>query len=178
MNLYQFDPETGRYLGIKEAVKDEFQSQVKGSPCYKGQANCVWESPNFAEGFTPYYIDGEWVNKPNPTSEEIAEKEISDAKAERAEAVSKIVVEVDGMLFDGDEKAQERMNRATVTAREMNDLAVKSGTETDSLAYLDYETTWILADNTVKTVKINQLARAKKLAGDMQTSLWPIPYTG
>ena len=38
-----------------------------------------------------------------PTEEEIAAAELKKAKAERAEYVSKIVVEVDGMMFDGDE---------------------------------------------------------------------------
>lgn len=108
----------------------------------------------------------EWsVEKiPEPTEEEKAAVELAEAKSERAEAVSKIVVEVDGMQFDGDETAQDRMGR-TVAA------AVALGVDLDTTTQ-----TWVLADNTVATPTIRQLANALKLAGEKQTEVWTTPY--
>lgn len=102
--------------------------------------------------------------QPDPTPEEIAEKELEQAKAERAEAVSKIIVEVDGMKFDGDETAQTRMGRTISAAMA---LGVDLNTE---------KRTWVLADNTVAKPTIAQLAKALELAGNEQTRLWTVPY--
>lgn len=99
-------------------------------------------------------------NKP----ENVAARAFQAAKAERASAVASITVEVDGMVFDGDEKAQERMAR-TVTA------ATATG------ASMDDTTTWVLNDNTVAQVTVRQLATALRKAGEAQTALWVIPYT-
>lgn len=109
---------------------------------------------------------GEWyevVALPEPTAEDIAAAKLEQAKAERAEAVAAITVEVDGMVFDGDETAQERMAR-TVTA------ATATG------ASMDDTTTWVLHDNAVAQVSIRQLATALRLAGEAQTALWTVPY--
>lgn len=99
-----------------------------------------------------------------PTQEELEAQELVQAKSERAEAVSKIIVEVDGMKFDGDETAQTRMGR-TIAA------AVALGVDIDT-----YTQTWVLADNTVANPTIKQLAEALKLAGEEQTKLWTVPY--
>ena len=104
-----------------------------------------------------YYLESEL---PDPTPEELLEQ----AKEERAEAVSKIIVEVNGMKFDGDETAQTRMGR-TIAA------AVALGVDINT-----YTQTWVLADNTVATPTIKQLAEALKLAGEEQTKLWTVPY--
>lgn len=96
---------------------------------------------------------------PEPTPEELEAQALAEAKAERAEAVSKIIVEVDGMKFDGDETAQTRMGR-TIAA------AVALGVDINT-----YTQTWVLADNTVATPTIKQLAQALKLAGKEQTPL-------
>lgn len=101
---------------------------------------------------------------PEPTEEEKAVAALEQAKAERAEAVSKITVEVDGMTFDGDEEAQTRIGR-TVAA------AVALGVDLDT-----YTQTWVLADNTIAQPTIKQLAQALKLAGEAQTALWTVPY--
>jgi hypothetical protein len=89
-----------------------------------------------------------------------AKAQLAASKAERAEAVAAITVEVDGMIFDGDEKAQERMARAVNMA--------------DSL---DEETEWVLHDSTVAIVTAAQLRRACRAAGKTQTELWVKPYT-
>lgn len=79
-------------------------------------------------------------------------------KSQRAEAVSQITVTIDGgMVFDGDERSQERMARA-ITA-----LAA------------DETTLWVLADNTAVTVTREQLRAALRAAGQTQTELWVMP---
>ena len=98
-----------------------------------------------------------------PTIEELAEQNLLQAKYERSQAVSQITVEVDGMLFDGDEKSQERMAR-TITA------ATATG------ASMDETTTWVLHDNTIAHPTIKQLALALRKAGEAQTALWTKPY--
>ena len=70
MNIYKFDPETGRYLETKEAEVDTWRSQIKGSTSYKVEPNATFLVPDFQEGYTPYMRVGEWVNMPNTTLEE------------------------------------------------------------------------------------------------------------
>ena len=107
--------------------------------------------------------EGALLEAPAKTNEELAAEELAQAKAERATAVSRITVTIDGMTFDGDETSQERMSR-TITA------AVATGED------MSATTTWVLADNTVAQVSIKQLARALRAAGEAQTSLWTVPY--
>ena len=102
---------------------------------------------------------------PEPTEEEKQAIALQQAKYERAEAVSKIIVEVDGMKFDGDEEAQTRIGRTVAGA-------IALGVDINT-----YTQTWVLADNTIATPTIKQLATALKLAGEKQTELWIIPYT-
>ena len=106
--------------------------------------------------------DGQWYvagYAPVKPQKLIEAEALAQAKAERAAAVAAITVEVDGMVFDGDEKAQERMSRAVVLADSM-----------------DETTEWVLHDNTVAIVTADQLRRACKLAGKAQTELWTVPY--
>lgn len=107
--------------------------------------------------------EGAMLEKPEKPAEVVAEEELAQAKAERAAAVAAITVTVDGMVFDGDEVAQERMAR-TVTA------ATATG------ASMDDTTVWVLHDNTVATPTIRQLATALRMAGEAQTALWTVPY--
>lgn len=100
------------------------------------------------------------VAVPEPTPEERAKAELALAKDERARAVAALAVEVDGMVFDGDEKAQERMARAVLMA--------ESPEET---------TEWVLADSSVAVVTAAQLRRACRAAGKAMGALWVVPYT-
>lgn len=92
------------------------------------------------------------------------EEKLIEAKTERAEVVSKIVVDVDGMKFDGDEVSQSRMTRAVL-------LAVAFGKDMDTTT-----TKWVLADDMVAYPTIRQLAQALMLAGEEQTRVWDEPY--
>lgn len=97
---------------------------------------------------------------PEPTEEEKAAQALEEAKRYRAAQVAAITVEVDGMVFDGDEPAQNRMARA-ITA------ADASGLDT---------TEWVLADNTVATVTKAQLQEALTKAMQAMAALWVVPY--
>lgn len=95
------------------------------------------------------------------TPEEQEAQNLAIAKRERAAKVAAITVEVDGMVFDGDESAQSRMARA-ITAAET------AGLES---------TVWVLADNTVATVTKVQLQQALAKAMIAMSELWTYPYT-
>lgn len=124
------------------------------------QGDCYIEEIDALDGKRRFQIRA----IPEPTPEEIEAQNLAKAKSERAEAVSKIIVEVDGMKFDGDETAQTRMGR-TIS------VAIALGVDLDT-----EKRTWVLADNTIAEPTIAQLAQALKLAGDEQTKLWTIPY--
>lgn len=109
------------------------------------------------------YENGSFIIEQFLSEDEIIAKFLVQAKAERAAAVSAITVTVDGLVFDGDETAQDRMAR-TITA------ATATG------ASMTDTTTWVLHDNTVAQVSIQQLATALRLAGEAQTALWTVPY--
>lgn len=97
---------------------------------------------------------------PEPTPEEIAAQELEEAKRLRAQQVATIKVEVDGMIFDGDETSQSRMARA---------LEVASITGMQS-------TVWVLADNTVAEVTVAQMQQALSKAMLEMGELWTVPY--
>lgn len=97
---------------------------------------------------------------PEPTPEEIAAQELEEAKRLRAQQVAAIKVEVDGMIFDGDETSQSRMARA---------LEVASITGMQS-------TVWVLADNTVAEVTVAQMQQALSKAMLEMGELWTVPY--
>lgn len=102
--------------------------------------------------------DGASLTEPEPTAEEVAAQELAQAKAERADAVSKIIVTVDGMAFDGDEESQQRVARSII-------------------ALEDGETMpWVLYDNTIAEVTKEQLKQVLRLAGQKQSELWVVPY--
>ena len=105
---------------------------------------------------------GGWYRKgtaPKFSDEEVAMKQLLTAKAEREDYVKRIVVEVDGMKFDGDEVSQDRMARSIIAL----DLGEK--------------VQWVLADNTIKMVSRAQLREALRKAGTAQTAIWSKPYT-
>lgn len=81
MKLYEFDPETGKYLGSHEAEVDEWQTKIKGETCYVGEANTVWEAPPEQEGCTAYLMNGEWELRPNPTLDELKAAKHNEAGA-------------------------------------------------------------------------------------------------
>lgn len=105
----------------------------------------------------------EVVSLPEKTAEELANEAMLKAKTERSDAVSCIIVEVDGMTFDGNETSQNRMARKVLSAQ-------MSGIQ------MSEKTDWVLADNTIASVSYEQLAKACALAGQKQSELWVKPY--
>lgn len=151
----------GKSWDVVEDHRKKLGVEGSGTPYWlPGDA---WNTPaRYTTGLGPLPEDA-LLEAPAKTSEELAAEGLAQAKAERADAVSKIVVTVDGMVFDGDETSQERMAR-TITA------AVATGED------MSATTTWVLADNTVAQVSIKQLAQALRMAGEQQTQLWTVPY--
>ena len=81
-------------------------------------------------------------------------------KAARQQAVDSITVEVDGMVFDGDETSQGRMSRAIIVMQAASIPTIS----------------WVLHDSTVATVTVTQLTQALAAAGAEQARLWVQPY--
>lgn len=93
---------------------------------------------------------------PEPTEEELLEQ----AKEERAKQVAAIKVTVGDKVFDGDEISQSRMARAL-------EVATITGMQS---------TVWVLADNTVAEVTVDEMKQALSQAMLKMGELWTIPY--
>lgn len=112
------------------------------------------------------FVDGKLVFNEAKAEQKNINDALLQAKEERAEAVSKITVEVDGLVFDGDRTAQANITEAIIASREAF----------GDVEYKNYQTPWVLADNTVTTVTIGQLAQALILAKQILTPIWIKPY--
>lgn len=78
------------------------------------------------------------------------------AKTARAALVEAITVTTTaGNVFDGDEVSQTRMSRAII-----------------SIGSSGLTMPWVLSDNTVATVTVEELREALLMAGSAQSSLW------
>lgn len=150
-------------------VEDHRQTRDIGGVLVEGSGTPYWMPGDTYESPARYMTElgklpeSAMLTKPEKPADVLTAEALALAKTERSRAVSSITVQVDGMVFDGDEKAQERMSR-TITA------ATATG------ASMDDTTTWVLHDNTIATVSIRQLATALRLAGEKQTELWVLPY--
>lgn len=148
-----------------EYIEDHRQKQDRDGEHPTGQGTPywmpgdTWQTPARYMSELGRLPEGAMLERPEKPAEVLAEEVLARAKAERARAVAALTVEVDGMVFDGDEAAQERMSRAVILADSMNET-----------------TEWVLHDNTVAIVTADQLRRACKLAGKAQTALWTVPY--
>ena len=136
-------------IGIK------IQKPIEDLDAYSQCAQWCNENKATIEDKGEYY---EVVALPEPTPEELAEQALAQAKAERAEAVEALTVEVEGMVFDADEQSQARMS---VAASSMTD---------------DETNIWVLHDNSVVRVTKAQLLEACRLARLAQSAIWTKPY--
>ena len=100
------------------------------------------------------------VGVPEPTQEELEAQALAQAKAERADEVEALTVEVEEMVFDADETSQARMS---VAASSMTD---------------DELNVWVLHDNSIVQVTKSQLMQACRLARIAQSAVWTKPYQG
>lgn len=154
----KYPPKTYALEGSFDAIEVKKTFDRDGNFGYWPQEGLI-EMPGEQPGPAYKAVSGQWVLD----DDKAAEVSMTEAKTDRAEAVARITVEVDGMVFDGDETAQDRMARA-ITMFQASNLPD------------DYTTAWVLADNTVAQVTVNQLAKALLLAGQKQTELWTKPY--
>lgn len=105
----------------------------------------------------PIIVDGEGKPVLGERPPLTPEQTRANWKADRQAAVDSITVDVDSLIFDGDEISQARMARALLVLQ-------------------DGETTlWVLADNSPAQVSRGQLKEALRLAGIRQTELWLPP---
>lgn len=94
-----------------------------------------------------------------PTADEVFAPYKRDLfKLDRTKKVRELTVEVDGMVFDGDEESQTRMARAI--------LSLEPGEKMEI---------WVLADNSIVQPTREQLQQAMKLAGSRQSTIWTMP---
>ena len=150
-----------------ELMEDHRQKRDRGGVPVEGTGTPFWMPGDTWQTPARYMAElgrlpeGAMLERPEKPAEALAEEELARAKAERARAVAALTVEVDGLTFDGDEQAQERMARAVLMA--------ESPEETME---------WVLADNSTAVVSAGQLRRACRAAGKAQGALWVKPYKG
>ena len=149
-SVYFYDEKTKEYSYEGYAQLDPLESEIQGREIYLLPANATFEKPfEKKDGWTQFWEDDKWI--------EI--ERLVKAKSERADYVSKIIVEVDDLMFDGDEVSQDRMARSIIALN------------------LGEKVQWVLADNTIKMVTRAQLREALRKAGTAQTAIWSDPYT-
>lgn len=76
-------------------------------------------------------------------------------KVERQARVEALVVDVDGLMFDGDEASTRRMADVIAAADDLADA-----------------TEWTLADNSVAVVTVQQIKQALRLSTEARTAIW------
>ena len=147
-----------------ELVADHRQNFEGGLPV-PGSGTAFW-MPGDAWNAAPRYVDkpgplpeGALREAPAKPAEVLEAERLARAKAERTDAVEALTVEVDGLTFDANEKAQERMARAVLMAESP-----------------DEQIEWVLHDNSVAPVTAEQLRMACRAAGKAQGALWVRPY--
>ena len=201
MKAYTYDTENKNLFREEvECQRDPKESARQGKDIWLLPGDATFEKPPEKEdGYVIIFENGHWVKKhnykgkqyyviaegyngspremkdygdlpegcsfgrPTMTAEEQAKADLDAAKAERATQVGRLTVTVDGMVFDADEISQNRMSRVVAGAQALG---------------IDQSTTqvWVLADNTVATPTVAQIAQALKLAGEKQSELWVVPY--
>lgn len=91
-----------------------------------------------------------------PTDVQLAAVTEWNKKNQRGVEVDAITVEVEGMVFDGNEQSQQRMDRAARTMEQMTIPTMR----------------WKLSDNSFVDVTASQLTQATALAGQQQADIW------
>ena len=115
--------------------------------------NNVMHVPGNAPGNREYELIKQWLaegNEPEAefSAEELESQRLAELKRAKMDALTKIVVEVDGKAFDGNETARLNMISA-IQASEL--LGIN-------------DNAWKLADNTVATVSVADLKQTLALA--------------
>lgn len=170
-NLYKFDPNTGKYIGVTEAEVDEWQSKVAGYTCYKGIANAVWDEPPKKEGYTPYLYNGKWELIADPTLDEVKAAKIKELKEQRdTQEVEPILYQ--GYLFDYDAKARERINAAIIALENAGTGASLTWTTADDkdVKVTAADLRGVIAQVALRSDKLHTAYREAKLQVETATS--------
>lgn len=159
-----------RWTGTEwELVADHRQTRDKGGVIEEGSGTPYWLPGDTYESPARYMKElgdlpeGAILEKPSKPAEVLAQEAQQLAKAERAAIVAKNTVTVDGLVFNADEKSQNRLVRGIVASLALGLPA-------------DQTTEWTLADDSAAQVTVQQMAQALLLAGQAQTSVWRKPY--
>ena len=104
------------------------------------------------------WVIGGGVPEPAQTEDELKAEERARKKELREKKVESIVVDVEGLLFDGDETSQNRMARTIVAMQTTGAVTIP----------------WTMADNRVVVVTQTQLSQALLKAGQEQSSVWTL----
>lgn len=100
-------------------------------------------------------IDWSKMRTPTDLATEQAKANYEAWKVERQARVDALVVEVDGLVFDGNEISTRRMADVIAAADDLADA-----------------TEWTLADNRVVVVTVRQLKQALRLSTASRTAIW------
>jgi hypothetical protein len=159
MKLYSYNPINGFFAG--EMILNESDKSPLEPDVYLIPANCTEIPPLPVLDGNICIWSGEWKEVPNIIPDIPADTELTPrekAKLERDIIVANIRVTVNNKVFDGDEVAQSRMNRA-ITVLTHKGLP---------------STLWILANNDSVIITLEELVEALYLAGLAQTEVWVI----
>lgn len=147
MISYKYD-ENMYHVGTQECQIDPIATKRSGRMVWLLPADCTWEEPlEEKEGYKVKWNGEEWeyeeIPAPPepepPTLDEVKANKIAEFKSIR-DAKEVDDIQVNGYLYDYDEKARERINAAIIA------LDLTGGT-----------ITWTLADNTDTEVSANTL---------------------
>lgn len=145
------------YEDLSEEGREAFEkAQLEIALACEARGWCLEDG--YDEDGKRYLIINPPYVAPEPTEEEKQAQALAIAKRERAKAVERLTVEVEGMVFDADETSQARMS---VAASSMTD---------------DETNVWVLHDNSVVQVTKAQLLQACRLARIAQSAVWTKPY--
>lgn len=100
------------------------------------------------------------VPEPKKTEEEISLYNLNLSKRMRNAHIAALSVEVDGLVFDADELSQNRMLATVYCLENSKEKSVE----------------WVLEDNSVQTVTLDQLKQALAKANKITRDTWPRPY--
>lgn len=101
------------------------------------------------------YEDGKFIVKDFRTAEEVKQGEISKWKSERDIKVQNIEVTYKDVVYQGDEKSQDRMSR-----------------HINALPNTEVTTMWVAKDNSVQILNKEDLQNILLLAGAEMSKIW------
>lgn len=143
--------------GVRQAYLASMHKEV---PEVDGNPFVFWKKFNvtYIENYKDPHPISDWLE--NTERPPLKCQKIAEIKRKRDESIRDIIVNVDGMLFNGDDVSQARLCH-TIQAYAQ-----------DNIDPNEIKVQWVLASNSVETVSIRQLQDALKLAVEEQSRIW------